>query len=188
MAKSGGHALYESVIVTIRTVRRCSYPLRSHRAVNVQQLEDRLGVRLIQRTSRQFVITEIGEVFYRHARAALDDVEAAEAEVHRQTNPLSGQVRLSCSARMAQFALVDLIADFLSDNPKVDVIQNVTNHPVDLLVSCIRTLGTGIDIPLRGHSGPLPDSSFVPRRGARTPWFLFAGPAYLDRTGWPATV
>ena len=147
---------------------------KSRLSRHVQQLEERLGVRLIQRTSRQFVVTEIGEVFYRHARAALDDVEAAEAEVKRQT----GQVRLSCSVGMAQFALVDLIADFLSDNPKVDVIQNVTNEPVDQLEA-------GIDIALRGHSGPLPDSSFVQRRVARTPWFLFAGPAYLERNGWP---
>ncbi len=153
---------------------------KSRLSRHVQQLEDRLGVRLIQRTSRQFVVTEIGEVFYRHARAALDDVEAAEAEVKRQTNTLSGQVRLSCSVGMAQFALVELIADFLSDNPRVDVIQNVTNQPVDLLEA-------GIDIAIRGHAGPLPDSSFVQRRVARTPWFLFAGPAYLDRAGWPTS-
>jgi DNA-binding transcriptional LysR family regulator len=153
---------------------------KSRLSRHVRQLEDRLGVRLIQRTSRQFVVTEIGEIFYRHARAAIDDVEAAEAEVERQTNTLSGQVRLSCSVGMAQFALVDLIADFLSDNPKVDVIQNVTNQSVDLVKA-------GIDIAIRGHAGPLPDSSFVQSRVARTPWFLFAGPTYLDRIGSPGS-
>lgn len=147
---------------------------------HVKQLEERLGVRLIQRTSRQFVVTEIGEIFYRHARAALDDVEAAEAEIKRRSNTLSGQVRVSCSVGMAQFALVELIADFLVEHPGVDVIQNVTNQPVDLLEA-------GIDIAIRGHADPLPDSSYVQRLVARTPWHLFASPTYLDRTGWPDT-
>lgn len=152
---------------------------KSRLSRHVRQLEERLGVRLIQRTSRQFVVTEIGQTFYRHARAALDEVEAAEAEVKRQTNSLSGQVRLSCSVGVAAFALSGPIADFLAENPRVDVIQNVTNRAVDLVAS-------GIDIAIRGHTGALPDASVVQRMVARTPWYLFASPAYLDRTGWPA--
>lgn len=152
---------------------------KSRLSRHVQQLETRLGVRLLQRSSRRFVVTEVGEAFYRHARAALDQVEAAEAEVLRQTSTLAGQVRLSCSVGMARFALLEIVTRFLVDNPKVDIIQNVTNQPVDLLAS-------GIDIALRGHSGALPDSTFIQRRVARTPWYLFASPAYLDRTGDPS--
>lgn len=152
---------------------------KSRLSRHVQQLEERLGVRLIQRTSRQFVVTEIGEVFYRHAREAIDDVEAAEAEVKRQTNVLSGQVRLSCSVGMAQFALAELVADFLVDYPKIDVIQNVTNERVDLIEA-------GIDIALRGHAGLLPDSSLIQRRVARTPWYLFTSPTYFERADLPA--
>ena len=151
---------------------------KSRLSRHVRQLEERLGVRLIQRTSRQFVVTEVGEVFYRHAREALDDVEAAEAEVKRQTNTLSGSVRLSCSVGIARFALAELVADFLVDNPKIDVIQNVTNQTLDLIEA-------GIDIALRGHTGPLPDSSLIQRRVARTPWYLFAEPGYLERAGSP---
>jgi DNA-binding transcriptional LysR family regulator len=153
---------------------------KSRLSRHVQQLEERLGVRLIQRTSRQFVVTEIGKVFYRHAREALDDIEAAEAEVKRQTNTLSGRVRLSCSVGMAQFALAELVADFLVDHPKIDVIQNVTNERVDLVEA-------GIDIALRGHVSLLPDSSLIQHRVARTPWYLFASPEYLERAGVPAT-
>ncbi|MEM1246617.1 MAG: LysR substrate-binding domain-containing protein [Acidobacteriota bacterium] len=151
---------------------------KSRLSRHVQQLEERLGVRLIQRTSRQFVVTEIGEAFYRHARHAIDDVEAAEAEVKRKTNDLSGQVRLSCSVGIAQFAIPDLVADFLRDHPKIDLLQNVTNETIDLIEA-------GMDLALRGHTGSLPDSSMIQRRVARTPWYLFAGPAYLERSGTP---
>jgi len=153
---------------------------KSRLSRHVQQLEERLGARLIQRTSRQFVVTEIGEVFYRYAREAIDDVEAAEAEVKRQTNTLSGRVRLFCSVGMARFALAELVADFLVDHPKIDVIQNVTNETID-------PIQAGVDIVLRGHAGPLPDSSLIQRRVVRTPWYLFAGPAYFGRADLPST-
>lgn len=153
---------------------------KSRLSRHVQQLEDRIRARLIQRTSRQFVVTEVGEVFYRHAREALDAIEAAEAEVKRKTNTLSGQVRLSCSVGMAQFALAELVTEFLVDHPKIDVIQNVSNERVDLVEA-------GIDIALRGHASQLPDSSLIQRRVARTPWYLFAGPAYLERADVPTT-
>lgn len=147
---------------------------------HVRQLEDRLGVRLIQRTSRQFVVTDVGQAFYRRARAALDEMEAAEAEVRCHTDSLSGRVRLSCSVGMAQYALSEIIARFLLENPGVEVIQNVTNQHVNLIEA-------GIDIALRGHVGALPDSSLIQRTAARAPWFLFASPTYLERAGHPST-
>lgn len=151
---------------------------KSRLSRHVQQLEDRLGARLIQRTSRRFAVTELGEAVYRHARALLDEANAAEAVVKRQTNALSGRVRISCSVGMAHFALRELIAHFLVENPKVDVVQQVTNEPVDLVKE-------GIDLAIRAHTGPLPDSSLVQRRLAPAPWFLVAGPAYLEQAGTP---
>jgi DNA-binding transcriptional LysR family regulator len=147
---------------------------------HVRQLEDRLGVRLIQRSSRQFVVTELGEAFYRRARAALDEVEAAEAELQCRSGSLSGRVRLSCSVGMAQYALAELMRRFLLDNPGVELIQHVTNQHVNLVEA-------GIDIALRGHVGPLPDSSLIQRTAARAPWFLFASPSYLERAGCPSS-
>ena len=145
---------------------------------HVQQLEDRLGVRLIQRTSRQFLVTDVGEAFYRRARAALDQVEAAEAEVKGHTGALTGRVRMTCSVGMAQFAVGDVVVSFLAKNPKVDVVLNVTNQHVNLVEA-------GIDLALRGHVGALPDSSLIQRPVARTPWYLFAGPSYLEQAGTP---
>lgn len=147
---------------------------------HVKQLEDRLGVLLIQRTSRQFVVTDVGQAFYRRARAALDEMEAAEAEVRCHTDSLAGRVRLSCSVGMAQYALADVLARFLQQHPDVEVVQNVTNRQVNLVED-------GIDIALRGHVGPLPDSTLIQRTVARAPWFLFASPSYLESAGTPAT-
>lgn len=146
---------------------------------HVKQLEERLGVRLIQRTSRQFVITDVGQAFYSRARAALDEMEAAEAEVRCQTGSLTGRVRISCSVGMAQYALGDVLSRFLLENPGVEVTLNVTNQQVNLVEA-------GIDIALRGHTGPLPDSTLVQRTVAKAPWFLFASPAYLQRESSPS--
>lgn len=153
---------------------------KSRLSRHITQLEERLDVRLIQRTSRQFVVTEIGESFYRRARAAINEVEAAETEVRSQKCGLSGQVRLSCSVGVAQFVLHDIVTRFLVEHPGVDVIHNVTNQTVDLVEF-------GLDMAIRGHSGPLPDSGLVQRRLAPTPWFLFAGPRYLERARTPET-
>lgn len=153
---------------------------KSRLSRHVQQLEERLGVRLIQRTSRQFAVTEIGQAFYQHARTLMDEMEAAEATVKRQTNTLSGRVRISCSVSMAQFVLKDLVARFLRENPKVDIIQQVTNQHVDLVES-------GIDVAIRAHSDPLPDSDLIQRKLFPAPWGLFAGQSYLDREGTPVS-
>ncbi len=151
---------------------------KSRLSRHIKQLEERLGARLIQRSSRQFTITDVGATFYRFARAALDEVDAAEAAVKRQTNTLAGHVRLTCSVGMAQFALRDVIAQFLADNPKVNIVQHVTNRAVDLIEG-------GFDIAVRAHTGPLPDSSLIRRRLAPAPWHLFAGAAYVESAGFP---
>ena len=136
---------------------------------HVQQLEARLDSVLIQRTTRQFRVTELGEVFYQHARAAIEQAELAESALKRNKNTLSGTVRLSCSVGVAQFALKALVARFLRDNPDVTVLQQVTNDNVDLVAA-------GIDMSVRGHVDALPDSTLVQRPLAAVDWGLFASP------------
>ncbi|MBR9826492.1 MAG: LysR family transcriptional regulator [Alphaproteobacteria bacterium] len=152
---------------------------KSRLSRHIQQLEDRLGARLIQRTSRQFVVTDAGEALYRHARTVLDEVEAAEVAVRQQTSTLSGTVRLSCSVGVAQFAVRDALSAFLMDNPKVHVIQHVSNQTINLVEA-------GIDLAIRGHIDPLPDSSLVQSRLASVKWQLFAGKSYLDQSSAPS--
>lgn len=149
---------------------------KSRLSRHIRQLEERLKVRLIQRNSRNFVISELGEEFYQLAREALDKVEAAEAAIESATGEITGTVTLSCSVGMAQYLVVDALVSFIDYYPNVRVIQNVTNRTIDLLED-------GIDIALRGHDGPLPSSSLIQRRLADTPWLLFASPDFLKRYG-----
>jgi DNA-binding transcriptional LysR family regulator len=136
------------------------------------ELESRLGVRLIQRTSRSFVVTDIGHEFYRHAKAMLLDAEAAEDAVTRRLSEPSGTVRITCSTGMAVFALSDLLPRFMAEFPKVTVVAHVTNRYVDIV-------DEGFDIGLRAHWGAMTDSSLVQRVLTPTPWKLFASPALL---------
>ena len=144
---------------------------KSRLSRHIVQLEERLDTILIQRTTRQSKITELGEVFYQRARAAIDQVELAEAELKRKKNTLSGQVTLSCSVGVAQFALKALITRFMTDNPQVTVLQQVTNLNIDLIAS-------GVDMSIRGHTDPLPDSAMIQRPLAVVEWNLFTSPDY----------
>ncbi len=146
---------------------------KSRLSRHIAQLEERLEATLIQRTTRQIRITGLGEVFYRHARAAVDQVELAETELKRKMNTLSGTVTFSCSVGVAQFAVKELLARFMTDNPQVTVLQQVTNQTVDLVAS-------GIDMSIRGHTGPLPDSTLIQRSLAVVEWNLFASPDYVS--------
>ena len=151
---------------------------KSRLSRHIRQLEDRLGVRLIQRTSRQFKVTDIGETFYHHARKAVDEIEAANTAVEQNSNILTGKVRLSCSVGMAQFALSELVISFLKSHPKVEIIQQVTNQNVDLI-------DNSVDMAIRAHTVPLPDSTLIQRRLASVAWGLLASPSYLEHAGIP---
>ncbi len=151
---------------------------KSRLSRHVSKLEERLDIKLIQRTSRQFNVTETGQIFYQHARALLDEMEAAEAAVYSRKTSLSGRVTLSCSVGVAQFAIQDLVLQFLADHPKVELVQQVTNQNIDLVSS-------GIDMAIRGHTEALPDSSIIQRHLATVSWHLFASPNYLTKAGCP---
>ncbi len=148
---------------------------KSRLSRHVAQLEARLDSILIQRTTRQFKITELGEVFYQHAKAAVEHIELAEAALKRKKNTVTGKVTLSCSVGVAQFALKEILARFMAENPDVSVLQQVTNQNIDLVA-------TGVDMSIRGHTGALPDSTLVPRLLAVVEWNLFASPGYQRDT------
>jgi DNA-binding transcriptional LysR family regulator len=149
----------------------------SHR---IQRLETELGVRLLNRTSRQFAMTDAGDEFYRHAVVMLRDAESAESAIrHRLTEP-TGTVRCTAARATMQFAIGDIVADFLVRHPKVNVVAHATDRNVDIV-------GENYDIAVRAHSEPLPDSTLVRRVLAPAPWLLFAGSAYLDANDVPKT-
>ena len=149
---------------------------KSRLSRHIRQLEERMGARLIQRTTRQFNVTDLGETFYAHARSVVDEMEKAENAVRRKKNRLSGKVTISCSVGVAQFAMKELIARFLAENPLVTVSQQVTNQNIDLVAS-------GVDLAIRGHSVELPASSLIQRTLAQVEWQLFAASDYEDQHG-----
>ena len=144
---------------------------KSRLSRRVMQLEDALGARLLQRTSRLVTTTEVGEEYFRHAQDALSRFEAAETAVRRKTNTIEGVVTVSCSVGMAQFALDRILPRFLQDNPKVTVAQRASNQMADLVKD-------GIDVAIRGHLDKLPDSSLIQVRLASVEWHLFCSPDY----------
>lgn len=145
---------------------------KSRLSRHIAQLEARLDTTLIQRTTRQSKLTDLGELFFHRARAVVDEMELAEAEIKRNKNTLYGSVTLSCSIGVAQFALKELIARFIADNPQVSVMQQVTNQHIDLIAS-------GVDISIRGHKEQLPDSGLIQRFLCSVEWNLFTAPKYL---------
>lgn len=153
---------------------------KSRLSRHIQQLESRLDARLIQRTSRQFVLTDIGRELFTHAKVVVEQVQAAEARVKEHKQDLSGKIRISCSPGVAQFALERLIADFITLHPKVEIGQQVTNELVNLIEA-------GIDLTIRGHAESLENSSLIQRKIATVEWRLFASPKYLEEFGIPET-
>ena len=144
----------------------------------VKQLEDDLGVRLLQRTSRVVTPTEIGTEYFQLAQDALDRFELAETAIRRKTNNIEGTVTVSCSVGMAQFALDQILPRFLRDNPRVTVVQQASNRIEDLVKG-------GIDVAIRGHMETLPDSSLIQIRLAHVEWHVFCAPDYRDSLGRP---
>src|SRR5882757_4009475 len=148
----------------------------SHR---IKQLEGTLGVTLLNRTSRRFGMTEVGTQFYHYAQTLLQTAEVAEEAVRQRATEPSGVIRMTTAVEIAQFALKDLIPIFLKKHPKVQIVEITTDALVDIVAD-------GFDLALRGHTSPL-QTSLVQRAIARAPWYLFAGPGYLDARGAPAT-
>jgi DNA-binding transcriptional LysR family regulator len=149
----------------------------SHR---VQQLETNLGVRLLNRTSRRFAMTDAGEEFYRHAVVMLREAELAETAIRHRLSEPTGTVRCTAAVATMQFAMRDIMADFLLRYPKVNVVAHATDQNVDIV-------GENYDVAIRAHTDPLPDSTLVQRSLTPAPWFLFAGSVYLDANETPQT-
>lgn len=152
---------------------------KSRLSKRIAHLEERLGVRLLQRTTRRVVITDVGERFLVHCRAMLEEARAAEEAVDVLRSEPRGLVRVSCPISIAQTAVAPIVASFLDRHPLVTLRLNATNRRVDVL-------GEGIDVAIRVRERLDSDGSLVVRRIGATRGLLVASPALLDRLGRPA--
>lgn len=151
---------------------------KSRLSKRVAQLEERLGVRLLQRTTRRFVVTEVGERFYGHCRAVLEEARAAQDAVDELRAEPRGVVRMSCPVALAQTVIAHLLPDFLAQHPKVQVRVLASDRRVDVV-------GEGYDIALRVRSKLDSDANLVMRTFGLSRVLAVASPALLDRLGRP---
>ena len=152
---------------------------KSRLSKRVAQLEERLGVRLLQRTTRRFVVTEVGERFVIHCRAVLEEAQAAQDAVDELRAEPRGLVRLSCPVSLAQTVLAHVLPDFLAQYPKMQVRLMVSNRRVDVI-------GEGVDLALRVRSKLDTDANLIMRSFGQTRTLLVASPSLLDNVGRPA--
>ena len=142
----------------------------------VTRLELRLGVRLINRTTRRLALTQEGEIYLERSRDILRAIEAAEAEIATTRVSPHGQLRVHAFPTFAVDHLSPALPDFLARYPRITFDFLITNRSVDLI-------GDNIDIALR--VGPLNDSTLVARRIVNLTQVVCASPKYIARHGRP---
>ncbi len=142
----------------------------------VARLEQRLGTRLLQRSTRQLQLTPEGCAFYERGLRVLADLEEAERCASAHAEP-RGRLRVNANVPFGQHFLLPLLPEFLQRHPQVGVDLTLTDEVIDLLEQ--RT-----DVAVR--AGPLKSSSLVARRLGATRMMIVAAPAYAARHGLPA--
>jgi DNA-binding transcriptional LysR family regulator len=142
----------------------------------ISRLEDRLGVRLLQRTTRRLVLTPEGETFLARARRIIGDIEEAEAEVMQARGAPRGRLRINSGTAFGLHQLAPALADFLARYPEIDVDLAITDRLVDMVEE-------QTDIAVR--SGHIPQGPLVRQKIADLERVICAAPSYLKGRGTP---
>jgi DNA-binding transcriptional LysR family regulator len=145
----------------------------------IAKLEERLGVRLIQRSTRHFAVTDAGETYYMHCKAMLVEAEGAQEAIDTLTAEPRGVIRMTCPIPLVNAYVGVMLADFMVRYPHVTVQMEATNRRVDLV-------SESVDVALRVRPPPLQDSNLVMRILADRGQYLVASPAGVQRFGFPA--
>nr|WP_275299244.1 LysR family transcriptional regulator [Achromobacter xylosoxidans] len=143
------------------------------------QLEARLGVRLVNRTTRSISLTPEGEAYLHYATRILADVREMEEVVSSSGSVPKGLLRINATLGFGRTAIAPIVSEFALHHPQVEVQLDVTDRPIDLVES-------GVDLGIR--FGALPDQRLVARRVLSNRRFLCAAPRYLARHGTPASL
>ncbi len=140
----------------------------------IAALEDGLGVQLLNRTTRRLCLTEAGSRYFESTRRLLGEIKAAEQMAAGETSEPSGHLTVTCSRMFGQIHLVELVAEFLRQNPRITASVLLLDRVVDLV-------NDGVDVAFR--ICVLPDSSLVASRVGEMRRLLVAAPEYMDRRG-----
>jgi DNA-binding transcriptional LysR family regulator len=160
-----------------RAAQRLGIPITTVSS-KIARLEARLGVTLIQRTTRRLHVTAAGRSYYGHCTRALAEMAEAQRELAIAAGEPAGLLRITTPPDFAQSLLPPLVERFLSAYPRASVELMVTNRVVNLVAE-------GIDLAVR--IGPLKDSSLTARRFRLSRAGLWAAPEYLRKRGIPRT-
>ncbi|MTI00655.1 LysR family transcriptional regulator [Roseibium sp. RKSG952] len=145
----------------------------------IRRLEDKLGTRLLQRTTRQIAMTEAGQGFFERVVAILASVEEAEAFVSRGSAQARGTLKVAAPTSFGRMHIAPYLGKFLETNPDLSVNLDLDDGFVDIV-------GDGYDLAIR--IAELSDSSLVARRLAPVHRILVAAPEYVARKGVPLTI
>jgi len=168
-------------VVESGSYTKAARQLNLHKATvsqQIQQLEDKLGTRLLTRTTRSVSPTEEGLAYYQHACAILQQVDEIESQLRKGASAPAGHLRVDVPVAMGRLIVAPEIRGFLERYPKITMELGCTDRTVDLVQA-------GVECALRG--GQLPDSRLSARRVGDLRFVLCAAPHYIDQHGLPET-
>ncbi|MDG3441209.1 LysR family transcriptional regulator [Nitrospirillum amazonense] len=175
---------YQAMAAFVRVVETGSFSAAARQlnvgqpavSKTIAQLEDRLQVNLLIRSTHGLSPTEAGHRFYERAKAAIREADEADLAARGAGAGLSGILRVSAATTFARLHIVPVLPRFLEQHPELEIDVILDDRVIDLVAE-------GIDVSLR--MGALPDSSAVARKLATGPRSVLATPAYLARRGEP---
>ena len=142
----------------------------------IRALENRLGSKLFNRTTRKVSATEEGRIYYHHCRQVLNSLEDAERAITNLQHTPSGTLRLTAPMAYGEKFIAPLVNDFAIEHPELDVEMRLNNQKFDLIEE-------GFDLAIR--LGVLEDSSLMAKKLASRTQYVCASPNYMDRCGQP---
>ncbi|WP_246679751.1 LysR family transcriptional regulator [Mesorhizobium sp. B2-3-5] len=142
----------------------------------IAQLEDRLGVKLLLRSTRGLTATEAGEGFYQRARRAIEEADEADLAARGAGAGLTGRLRICAAPTFAGLHVIPHLPEFLAQHPDLEMEVMLDDRLIDLITE-------GIDICLR--MGELPDSNLMARRIGQARRLVIGAPAYFEQAGIP---
>jgi DNA-binding transcriptional LysR family regulator len=152
---------------------------KSRLSRHVAALETRLGVRLVNRSTRKFVVTDVGQEVRQHALAMLAEADAAIEAVEFARAEPRGLIKASCPVALAQTVMAQFLPAFLARYPKIRLVLHATNRRVDVL-------NEGFDVALRVRTTPTGEDGLVMRSFGESRNLLVASVTYLEQSGRPA--
>lgn len=159
------------------TARALGIP-KSNLSRRIALLEERLGVRLIIRNTRNFSVTELGQTYYAHCRSMLKQAEAAEAAIAMNRAEPAGVLRVTCPTTLLEECVGGIITRFMAMHPRVEVHLEASDRQVDVVAE-------GVDLALRVRPPLLQDSELISRVLSHRPQCLVASPKLVERLGEP---